>query len=254
MTHRLVTIRYSHYCEKARWALERAEIAFVEEPHLPVLSWIWTLGSRGNRTAPVFVTEDGTAIAESTDVLRFADAHGKADVLFPKGDAEVERLEEHFDRYLGPTARRAVYNDVLRLERAQLAALFAKDVPAWEKRVARVATPVICEVIRRGLRVTPSEVKRSKEKVDEIFGEVAERLRDGRPYLTGDRFTAADLTFASLAAPILYPDKFARYVMPFETLTAAIRDTVLRYRETPAGTFGMRMYDRHRDGSGKMVV
>ena len=30
---RLVTIPISHYCEKARWALERAGIAYREERH-----------------------------------------------------------------------------------------------------------------------------------------------------------------------------------------------------------------------------
>ena len=29
---RLITIPISHYCEKARWALERAEIPYREEP------------------------------------------------------------------------------------------------------------------------------------------------------------------------------------------------------------------------------
>lgn len=243
--NRLVTIRYSHYCEKARWALERARIDFVEEPHVPLLSWIGTLGSRGNRTAPVFVANE-KVYAESTDVLRYADEHGSAEKLF-NGDPEVERLEEHFDRHLGPTARRAVYDDVLRLPRSQLADLLGKDAPGWEKRVARVATPVIGGMIRRGLRVTPSEVKRSKEMVDAIFGEVEARLKDGRRYLTGDRFTAADLTFAALASVIVFPDGYARYALPLAELPSNITDVVHRYREKPAGAFAMRMYEEHRD-------
>ena len=243
--NRLVTIRYSHYCEKARWALERARIEFVEEPHVPVLSWIGTLGSRGNRTAPVFVTDE-KVYAESTDVLRYADAHGSADKLFT-GDAEVEKLEEHYDRHLGPTARRAVYDDVLRLPRAQLAELLGKDAPSWEKRVARLATPIIGGMIRRGLRVTPPEVKRSKEMVERIFAEVEDLLKDGRRYLTGDRFTAADLTFASLAAPVIYPDRYAEYAVPLAGLPSAIKDVVQHYRKTPAGAFAMRMYAEHRD-------
>jgi glutathione S-transferase len=32
-----------------------------------------------------------------------------------------------------------------------------------------------------------------------------QRLSDDRPYLCGDRFTAADLTFAALAASVLMP-------------------------------------------------
>ena len=58
---RLITIPISHYCEKARWALERAEIPYREEPHLQAIHWahVWRAG-RG-RTAPVLVTEDGAA-------------------------------------------------------------------------------------------------------------------------------------------------------------------------------------------------
>ena len=246
MKPRLVTIRYSHYCEKARWALERASIDFVEEPHVPVLSWIGTLGARGNRTAPVFIA-DGEVHPESTDVLRWADAHGSAAPLFPEGDAEVERLEEHFDHRLGPTARRVAYDEVLRVPPAELGKLLGRDAPSWEQTVARAVPGLIGGVIKRGLRVSPKEVERSRETVKKIFDEVAELLRDGRPYLTGDRFTAADLTFAALATPVVYPERYARYAMPTESLPPPIRELIARHRDTPAGAFAMRMYERHRD-------
>ena len=52
--------------------------------------------------------------------------------------------------------------------------------------------------LRRGYRFKGScEVHREGA----VFDSVGERLADGRPYLMGDRFTAADLTFASLSAP-----------------------------------------------------
>jgi len=245
VTHRLVTIRYSHYCEKARWALERARVDFVEEPHVPVLSWLGTLGARGNRTAPVFVA-DGKVLPESTDVLKWTDEHGRAPALFPEGDAEVERLEDRFDRILGPTARRVAYDEVLRLPRAQLGELLGKDAPRWEQSVARSVPGLIGGMIKRGLRVVPKEVERSRVAVDVIFDEVAEILRDGRPYLTGDRFTAADLTFAALATPVVFPEHYARYAMPFESMSPAIREIVERHRATPAGRFALRMYEAHR--------
>ena len=33
----LVTIPISHFCEKARWALDRAGVAYEEQRHLPAL-------------------------------------------------------------------------------------------------------------------------------------------------------------------------------------------------------------------------
>ncbi len=34
MSRRLLTIPISHYCEKARWALDRAGLDYVEERHV----------------------------------------------------------------------------------------------------------------------------------------------------------------------------------------------------------------------------
>jgi glutathione S-transferase len=83
--------------------------------------------------------------------------------------------------------------------------------------------------------------------VDKIFGEVEDLLKDGRRYLTGDRFTAADLTFAALASIIVFPDGYARYAVPLEELPPHINDVVFRYRDKPAGAYAMRMYAEHRD-------
>ncbi len=33
----LITIPLSHYCEKARWALDRVALPYREEPHAPLL-------------------------------------------------------------------------------------------------------------------------------------------------------------------------------------------------------------------------
>ena len=35
----LITIPISHFCEKARWALDRSGLSYVERPHLQVFHW-----------------------------------------------------------------------------------------------------------------------------------------------------------------------------------------------------------------------
>ena len=37
-----------------------------------------------------------------------------------------------------------------------------------------------------------------------------QRLGDGRRFLVGGRFSAADMTFAALAAPVLFPTEYRR--------------------------------------------
>ncbi|HBQ15232.1 MAG TPA: hypothetical protein DEF51_30285 [Myxococcales bacterium] len=86
--------------------------------------------------------------------------------------------------------------------------------------------------------------------MDAIADEVATRLADGRPYLTGDAFTAADLTFAALFSPVILPgpDRYGATLPPLELFSHEGRATVERYRAHPAGQFAARMFDAHRRG------
>jgi glutathione S-transferase len=56
---RLVTIPISHYCEKARWGLERAGLAYREEPHVQGVHRLYARRAGGAMTVPVLVTPDG---------------------------------------------------------------------------------------------------------------------------------------------------------------------------------------------------
>ena len=56
--------------------------------------------------------------------------------------------------------------------------------------------------MRKLMAISEETSERSRAEIDEIFSDVSAALR-GRQFLVGDRFTAADLTFASLAGPLL---------------------------------------------------
>src|SRR5215212_1631565 len=56
---RLVTIPISHYCEKARWALERVGIPYREERHVQGIHRFAARRAGGGITVPVLVTPDG---------------------------------------------------------------------------------------------------------------------------------------------------------------------------------------------------
>lgn len=240
---RLVTIPFSHFCEKARWSLDRAGIPYREDGYLPMLSWLPALRAGGSRTVPVLFAPDGP-VPDSTEILRWVDRQPGAAPLFPAGDTTAVELEESFDRSLGPHARRVAYGAMLPQRRAVAALL--DGAPRWQARIARPALPVITQLIRRGLKIEPAAVERSRQRVDEIFADVAARLADGRRYLTGDRFTAADLTFAALAAPLVAPPGYDRYLPPADTWPDAMRTLIAEKRATPAGAFVLRMYRDER--------
>ena len=246
----LITIPISHFCEKARWALERAGIPYEERPHVQVIHRFAVRRAGGGTTAPVLITPDGV-LAESADILAFADAHapdaGKIYPTDPDRAAEVRALERDFDERLGPEGRAWMYHQLH--DRRDLAIRYGcTGVPAWERRILPVTYPVMIRIIDRVLEITPDSARRSEVAVRATFDEVAERLQDGRPYLCGDEFTAADLTFSALSAPVVMPPGYGVPLPGPDEIPPAAAKVVRELREHPAGAHALKMYheERHR--------
>jgi glutathione S-transferase len=244
----LITIPISHYCEKARWALDRAGVRYRERPHLQLIHWLAVRRAGGGRTAPVLVCGD-RVLADSAEIVAEADTRAPdARRLYPDDPAaadEARELEREFDERLGPQGRLWMY-DALRGRRDIAIAYACTGVPAWERRVLPVAYPLVTRVIDRYLRITPDAVARSEAEVRGIFDAVAERLADGRPYLCGDRFTAADLTFAALAAAVLMPPEYGVPLPQPDELPEPMAAVVRELRAHPAGAHALAMFRTER--------
>jgi glutathione S-transferase len=244
----LITIPISHYCEKARWALDRAGITYEERAHLQVIHWIPVARAGGRKTAPVLVWGD-RVFADSADILEEASAKGPPDrSLFPDDPAaaaEVRGLQRDFDTRLGPEGRKWMYNS-LRGRRDIAIAYGCTGVPAWQRRALPLAYPVAARIIDRYLDVTPAGAARAEAAVRAVFDAVAKRLGDGRPYLCGELFSAADLTFAALAAAVLMPPEYGVPLPQPDELPAAMAATVRELREHPAGAHALRMFREKR--------
>lgn len=65
-------------------------------------------------------------------------------------------------------------------------------------------------------------------------------------YLVGDRFSAADLTFASLAAPVLFPPEYGASLCDLTDLDPGFQQIVAELRATVAGQHALKMYKLHR--------
>lgn len=247
-TMRLVTIPLSHYCDRARWALDYAGIPFSEEQHLQMVHRRPVRRAGGGTTVPVLVTGDET-LSDSSDIVAYADRHaGDERRLYPDDPEQRQRiaeLERGFADELGVETRRLAYYYFLAMKRVFLAYNGA-DAPRWQRALLRGTFPLAKRLAARKVKITKHTLAGAHEVVTRYFDAVAERLDDEGGYLVGARFSAADLTFAAMAAPVLLPPQYGVPMPGLDELSPEYRAFVDALRAHRAGRHGLRMYAEHR--------
>lgn len=252
--HRLITLSFSHYNEKARWALDRYAVPYHEERYLPFFcSMAVAVATRGrggaaDRTSsrystPALIMEDGGYLTDSTAIVEFA-ASGD-DSMFPS--QEVTSLVDHYGDRLGPYTRLLAYWHVLR-HPGMIEELADANVSPRQAQVFRRLLPLVRSNLQRFLNLSETSRDKAMVRVREELDAAAKKLEVG-PYLCGATFTAADLTFAALLAPVMCvtPEEGFGAVLPsVDALDAEARDLVEEMRAHPAGQFALRMFAEER--------
>lgn len=257
--NRLISIKFSHYNEKARWALDRCGIPFIEKPHLPVTHMPFARAAAGGHgkadkisspfSTPVLKTDAGP-ITDSTDIVAWASKHPDSSYnLIPEElIAEIQPLDELFSGKFGAHTRRVAYHYCLQ-DKELFSRLASLNVPGFESTVWRACYPALRRYLRRGLGITEERALRSADRTRETFAQVNGLLADGRDYLVGGRFTLADLSFASLTAPALLIQEAEGYDARLPTLEEApapLREFANELRQTRAGRFALKMFADER--------
>jgi glutathione S-transferase len=244
--NRLLTIPVSHYCEKARWALDLAGVPYREDGWPPAIHRLPLLRYRAT-TVPLLHCADGRVLRESTDIVRFAAAAKPELRLFGDGhdqEQDILDLMERFDRDLGPAARLLVYAHTIPDAPSFMSAL-GRGLPKRRRRTLGRLRPLATQAIARHLGLNDGAVRRAETTLTQELA-YAERRRAGSRYLVGDRFTAADLTFAALGAPLAGPAEYGGAALADTGRSPETRVVPGPWAEHPASALIRDLYGRHR--------
>jgi glutathione S-transferase len=248
----LRTIPISHYGERARWALDVAGVDYLEVHHLQFFSWGSAKWAGGSRTLPV-VTIGRRVLRDSADVVRYA-ADERGAPLYPKGAdrAAIEAKEREYAGDFGVATRLIAYHWFFRCLDVCLP-FNAGRAPAAERVAVDLMRVGVRALARSYLRVSDEAATRARDLVSRTFDDVASTLADGRRYLFGDAFSAADLAFAAMMAPEVLP---AAYPVPLPSPDQIPSDAAERVRvarEHEAGRFALRLYAERPKPRGRYL-
>jgi glutathione S-transferase len=243
----LVTIRFSHFCEKARWALDHAGVRYDERAYVPGFHLLGTK-PRGGRTVPLLVTPHGV-LKQSTAIVKHADMRAPVEKrLYPDDErvrAEVDAFVADLDEVLGVATRLVAYHHMLP-EPAALARLVGIAMSPFERARLRAAVALFGNGMRRFMRIDDASAARAIDTVRRTFDAVSARVKDGRRYLFGDRLGAADIAFAALSSPALLPPGHPYFASDLRDVPEVLVPMVEELRATDAGKYACRLYAQDR--------
>lgn len=209
---RLITFAASHFCEKARWALDWHGIAYDEIGWPPGLHLVLAK-SYGARVRTVPILLDGAEIIQGSGaIIDWAESKttDRSRSLTPtKNVSEAKDIEQRADDIIGPHVRRLAFAELLP-DHAHLVkqALF-NTASGWRRLAGNMMWPVSWRAMMRLYDLGPDAAAESRARLESELDWLDGKLADGRAHLAGDRFSRADLTVASLLANFARPRELA---------------------------------------------
>jgi glutathione S-transferase len=203
----LYVFAISHYCEKARWALDHLGIDYdlrhlAPGAHRKVAK---ELGAPGS-SVPILATSEG-ALQGSANIIDWAEKIASKS-LTPDGAREIEM---RLDDKTGVHVRRYYYSEALVDHSKTVRPIFTKDLPLAQKLMVSLQWPVIRKIMIAGLDLGPVQREQSKRIIEYELNWLDGLLSNGRRHLVGDQFSRADITAASLLGPLATPSEHPVY-------------------------------------------
>lgn len=236
---------YSHFNEKARWALDYKGLPHRRRGLLPGLHMRKVKRLTGQTRTPCLRIDDKWIVG-SAHIVAELDRVAPEPPLFPSDPAErrqVEIIIARFDDDWAPRIRRVVLSALLD-KSDYLARLFATGQPGAKRLLYRALMPMAKGMIRKGNGITgEGSVQNGLAACRDAVSFVSENAgKNG--YLVGGRFTAADLTAAAILSPLADPpDCEMTRPRPVPEKVAALQ---MEYANHPGTAWVLEMYRRHR--------
>jgi glutathione S-transferase len=248
----LITIPFSHFCEKGRWTLDRTGAAYRELQFAPVLHRFASLPF-GSATVPVLV--DAPAVVRgSNEIIEYCDQRlPEAQRLLPAHAAErseVEALVKRFDEVVAPQIRLWVYSWANEHPQ-RLFDYCVGGLPSAQRPLMKALLPGISKLLTMHFKLGAETHRRSADLVSEEFAFVSDLVADGRQYLVGDRFSAADLAFAAFVGSAVSAPEYGgnKYTPPHRPDDLAQQAD--EWATSAAGEWVREIYARHRSAGDR---
>ena len=224
---KLYQFPFSHFCEKARWALDYKGVTYQTVNLLPGLHLKPVRKLAPKSCVPVL--QDSTVVVQnSSAIITYLDAKYPDLPLTPcdpEAAREAREWEETLDEQIGVTLRRCFYYHALP-DRARTLDFILTGAPWYGRPLYALIFPKVREAMIRAMNINAQTARQSEETLLATLDKLDAALSQRR-FLVADRFSRADLTSCALLSPCCLPEDVeaaARFPAPVLELRSKLKE------------------------------
>lgn len=235
---------HSHYCEKARWALDYKGVQFQPVTVLPGFHLITVRRYASGTSVPVLITEE-QVVQGSGEIIDFLDKLSPESPLTPADPHDRQMcldIEKDMEVKLGENLRQILYHRLLDYP-GYLQSCFTYGLPCYKKIVFRLIYPVLRSKMYKRYVISPESVEQARYNFKRAMSGL-KKLLGRNKYLVGEQFTRADLAVASMLSILVLPHE---HPFPWEEIPDPELKTFYdEYRDHPVYIWATELYKEHR--------
>ncbi|NND82265.1 MAG: glutathione S-transferase [Gammaproteobacteria bacterium] len=234
----------SHYCEKARWALDYLGIDYqlkimIPGPHLAAAR------KHGLRRGSLPILQLGDEVIQgSSAIIDWAEANATNGKSLACATPDAAAIEQRLDDEVGVHVRRLFYSEAL-VEQPQIVKpVFMKNLGWLDKLKLQLSWPMVRKKMIQFMDLGKQQGDESQAILEAELDWLDGLLADGRRYLVGEQFSRVDITAASLLARIVVPDEYP--TRDGFSHPPRLSQVAAEWRQRPALQWVLGMYAQHR--------
>ncbi len=241
---KLLEFPHSHYCEKARWALDYKGMPFQAVAIMPGFHMITVRKYAPDTSVPVLL-DHGEAVQGSSEIINYLEQRQASYPLNPADADELRaclEIERAMDERLGENIRQVLYNSLLAYPDF-IRHCFTHPMSRLRQLIFSLFYPILRYKIYQTYVISAAKVEQARRDFDVAMSEI-ENILEQRQYLVGERFTRADLSVASMLSLLVMPPE---HPFPWQEIPdPQARDFLEGFQDHPVSEWVRKMYRCHR--------
>jgi glutathione S-transferase len=201
----LYDFRFSHFSEKARWALDFKGIPYTPRHLLPGFHLRTTRKLAARSCVPILKAEDAV-IQDSTEIINFLERSFPDRSLTPADPNDATKAiawEEYLDEEIGVTLRLWFYHHALP-HRDRAIRFLSQGAPWIQRSLFAFSFAPIRRAMTQLMHIDAQSSADAERRFLLAFDRLDEAL-ESAPFLVGNCFSRADLTACALLWPLCRP-------------------------------------------------